>query len=208
MKEYTAADVKDFLRKICGVCHENQERFTEADSRLGDGDMGSSMDKGAAALEKFLDSEEGKTEDLTMLFLGCAADFNRAAPSTLGTLISFGLMAAGKQLGHKSTLKEDEIPVLAQLFADTIALRGKAKPGDKTILDALYPLVETLQANYEKEGLEAALAAAAKAAKAGMESTKGVKAKMGRAKWLDTRNMEYPDAGAVLCVTVAEGLVR
>ncbi len=207
MKTYTTQNVKDFLLKVCRICCENQEYFTEADSRLGDGDMGSSIAKGTTAVEMYLTQKAGDKEDLTVIFMGCGMEFNRAAPSTLGTLISFGLIAIGKKMAHKKEIEENEIAELVRTFADTIAFRGKAKQGDKTILDALYPYIETFENSLKKLDLSGALNRAAEAAREGMESTKGIKAKTGRAKWLDSRNMEYPDAGAVLCVTIAEGIL-
>lgn len=183
--------------------------MTEIDSKLGDGDMGISMSSGAEAIRKTLSSFPKQEKNLAKLFWTSAMAFNRAAPSTLGTLLSFGMMAVGKELENREYIEEVEIPALVKQFADTIAEKGKAKVGDKTILDVLYPYADTLQRVYMKtSSLNKALVAAEEAARAGMESTKGKKAKTGRASWLDTRNMEYPDAGVVLCVFAAEELCR
>lgn len=207
MINYKVKDVENLLLKICRICRENQELFTEADSRLGDGDMGITLGKGIEAVERIIHSREGKEEDLTKLFMDCAMEWNRCAPSTLGTLISFGAMAVGKELNHRSFLEEREIPGLVRLFADTIAKRGNARPGDKTILDALYPYEDAFNSCYEETGnLQEALKKAALAARQGMDKTKGMVAKTGRASWLNTRNMEFPDAGAVFMATVGEGL--
>lgn len=208
MKRYGVKDAENLLLRMCGICQENQELFTEADSRLGDGDMGITIGKGGASVERMIRSWEGEeTKDLTELFMECAMEWNRCAPSTLGTLISFGAMAVGKELNHRRLLEEEEIPALVELFADTIAKRGNAGLGDKTILDALYPYVETLKTCYEENGdLGDSLKEAARAARQGMERTKGMLAKTGRASWLNTRNMECPDAGAVLMATIGECL--
>ena len=203
MRQYWTEDLKKLFLNICRICEENQEILTELDSRLGDGDMGISMGNGARAIRKVLEEFPEQETDLTKLFLNASMAFNRAAPSTLGTLISFGMMAVGKALNHKKTVEEEEIPELVGLFADTISMRGKAGRGDKTILDALLPYAEVLKSTYEKGGgLKEAHKEASRAAEAGMESTKGIRAKTGRASWLDTRNMEYPDAGAVLCTVI------
>ena len=211
METYGIKDVENLFLSLCRICRENQESFTEADSRLGDGDMGITIGKGAAAVERILHDREIKgneTEEMSKLFMDCAMEWNRCAPSTLGTLISFGMMAVGKELNHRSHIEEDEIPGLVKLFADTIATRGSARTGDKTILDALYPYVETLRSCYEDtRDLSEALEKAAEAARQGMERTKGMIARTGRASWLNTRNMEYPDAGAVLMATVGTRLV-
>lgn len=209
MKEYGMDEIKEVFLKICRVCEEKKDSLTEIDSKLGDGDMGISMSSGAQAIRKTIQTFPEQEKNLTKLFLSSAMAFNRAAPSTLGTLLSFGMMAIGKELKNREYIEEAEIPALVRRFADTISEKGKAKVGDKTILDALYPYADALEEVYTNTAsMDKALQAAEEAARAGMESTKGKKAKTGRASWLDTRNMEYPDAGTVLCVFVAEELRR
>lgn len=81
--------------------------------------------------------------------------------------------------------------------------------GDKTILDALVPFAETLEKlSADNVSFAQAWREAAAAAEKGMEGTKGMTAKTGRAKWLDGRNKEYPDGGAVLCVKVVQRLAE
>ena len=91
--------VKKALYSICDVLQEEKEELTEIDSRLGDGDMGISMDKGAAAVREVLDAYQ--ETDISKLLSSCGAAFNRAAPSTLGTLLSFSMLAVAKETGKK-----------------------------------------------------------------------------------------------------------
>ena len=155
--------IKEVLSRICDVMIREKEALTEIDSRLGDGDMGISMEKGAVAVKRVL--ENGQENSISNLLLTAASAFNRAAPSTLGTLISFSIMSIAK------------------------VTKGRAKQGDKTILDAFIPFADTLQSVYDgKKDVQAALEAALEAAEKGMESTKGMLAKTGRASWLDGRN--------------------
>lgn len=207
MKQYTITDVKKVLLLISELFIAEKDLLTEIDSKLGDGDLGISMSRGAEAIINELKKFDQEEKDITKLFLTCAAAFNRSAPSTLGTLLSFGMMALGKAVNHGEEISEEAVVALPMILADTIAARGKAQVGDKTILDALYPYARTLSSSYQvTHSLKGSLAAAALAAEAGMESTKGIRAKTGRASWLDTRNMEYPDAGAVLCTLVSKKL--
>lgn len=198
-------EVKEVLGYICDVMIREKKALTEIDSRLGDGDMGISMEKGAMAVRQVLEMEQDN--DISRLLLATASAFNRAAPSTLGTLISFSIMAIAKEVKGCNEITEEQAIRFPVIMADTISMRGKAKQGDKTILDALIPFADTLQCVYEEnkdagEALRAALAAAEK----GMESTKGMLARTGRASWMDGRNKEYPDGGAVLCVKIAQEL--
>lgn len=206
-RTYSLEQLANLLLIVADEIVANRERLTEIDSKLGDGDMGVSMDKAAQALVKTVkESEEtlpGK------LLIQCGMAINRAAPSTLGTLLSVGFMAVGKEMGGSALIAESFVARAPMVLANAISLRGKAKEGDKTILDALYPYSRTLEDRYkETKDLAQAAAWAANAAQAGMESTKGKAAKMGRAKWLGERNMEWPDGGAWLFAAVAQRLTQ
>lgn len=204
-KEYTAQDVRNVLLTIADEMIRGKETFTEIDGKLGDGDMGQSMEKAALAIRDTVTAEADAPAGL--LLLKCGAACNRAAPSTLGTLLSVGMMALGKAIAAATALDGAFIATLPTLLADEIAARGKAHEGDKTILDALYPYARAMRAAYAQTGsLREACMSAADAAHAGMESTKGKPAKIGRAKWLAERNMDCPDGGAVLCDRVARRL--
>lgn len=205
MEEIGIASIKRAMQVVCSVMIEEKETLTEIDSKLGDGDMGLSMEKGGLAVSRLLDEET--FSGIGEMFMACASAFNRAAPSTLGTLISFGLLAAAKQTMGRKSLEAEQVIQIPHTMAEMIAQRGKASVGDKTILDALVPFADTLILSYNrsKDPL-AAMGEAALAAEKGMESTKGMAAKTGRAKWLDGRNREYPDAGAMLCVMAVRRL--
>jgi len=206
-RTYSTQDVKKVLLVIGEEIVLRKDTFTEIDGKLGDGDMGISLEKAALAVAQTVRADEASRPGA--LLKSCAQACNRAAPSTLGTLLSLGMAAIGKAAGDAETLDEAFVVRIPLLLADEIARRGRAKEGDKTILDALYPYARELQSAYEATGsLETACLKAAGAAHAGMEGTKGKPARMGRAKWLAERNMDCPDGGAVLCDLVAERLCR
>lgn len=130
--------VKKALYTICDVLQEEKEELTEIDSRLGDGDMGISMDKGAAAVREVLDAYQGT--DISKLLSSCGAAFNRAAPSTLGTLLSFSMLAVAKEAGKKPELEEADLVRFPAIIADTIAARGKRRWGIKPYWMLWFPL--------------------------------------------------------------------
>jgi dihydroxyacetone kinase-like protein len=203
---YSASDVRRLIGMVADEMISAKEELTAIDSRLGDGDLGMSMEKGALALKRAVESD---IPDAAALLATGAAAFNRAAPSTLGTLLSCGIQETARFLKGQTEASETDIVSIPRLFAETISRRGKAKEGDKTILDALLPYARALEETYKKTGdLKAALKAAAESAKAGMEHTKGMVAKAGRAKWLADRNKDCPDGGAVLCSRIADCIVR
>ena len=200
--EYTTADIKRCILMISDELTAAKEELTEIDSKLGDGDMGISMAKGGSALQAAVAQfENGRISDLLS---ECAFAFNQAAPSTLGTLLSSGLLALSRECKEKQTLTDADIVLFPRKIIEAIAKRGKAKLGDKTILDALIPYADALEETYARTcNLRSSLQKAASSAQAGMERTKGMLAHSGRAKWLGERNREYPDGGAVLCCRLA-----
>lgn len=203
---YTTNDVKNMMVFISNRVIEIKDELTDIDSKLGDGDMGMSMSKGAMAV---IDAVHTAPEDadLTKIFLLSASALNKAAPSTMGTLLSGALLAVGKSLAGKTQLEVEDIIKIPTTMADAIAARGRAKVGDKTILDAFIPYAQVLKEVYqEKNNFNTAKVLAYESAVQGMESTKGIKAKTGRASWLGERNMEYPDGGAYMLCKVTEVL--
>ncbi len=204
---YSIDSVKRFLMVVTNEMIHIKTELTEIDSKLGDGDMGISMEKGALAVRQAVNADTSC--NISSLLLQCAMAFNRAAPSTMGTLISGAIMKVGGYCENKQELSFEDATGFPQMMADAIAARGKAREGDKTILDALIPYSVALQKVFRETGdIKAALAAASESARTGMERTKGMVARSGRAKWLGGRNKEYPDGGAVLCWKIARRLAE
>lgn len=202
----TAKEVKEFLEKLAGLLHENVEELARLDGQSGDGDLGASMDSAASAMAETAQAEAGA--DLGMLLMKVAMACNKAAPSTMGTLVSSGIMAVAKAWKGKEQVGDAELAAIPRQFADAMMARGKAQVGDKTILDALVPMAEAVEAVFAENGdLAAAFAAGAEAAQKGAQATCGMLAKTGRARWIGERARENMDGGAALCALVARGIL-
>lgn len=202
--EYTINDIKSCMAKICDRVIEIRDELTDIDSRLGDGDMGISMEKAADAVRTVIDAASEDTS-LKVFFMQSASALNKAAPSTMGTLLSGALISLARSVGEKTVLSEEDLVLIPTTISQEIAYRGKAQRGDKTILDALIPYADTLREEYfVSSDLAAALKKAHSKAVEGMEGTKGIAARKGRASWLGERNMDYPDAGATMLCKVTE----
>lgn len=200
---YSIEDVKTIILRITDRIQSISEELTEIDSKLGDGDMGITMKKGAVAIRDIC--ENCTCVFIKDLFMQCAFALNKAAPSTIGTLISSSLIAAAKYCADNEKLTEEDIIEIVKIMSDTIAVRGRSKVGDKTILDAMIPYSKTLSIAWEEENnLQGAHRKALKSARIGLESTKGMVAKTGRASWLGERNIDFPDAGAVMFCKIIE----
>jgi phosphoenolpyruvate---glycerone phosphotransferase subunit DhaL len=188
----TADQVRDWIRRFTAAIAEHRVELVALDTAIGDGDHGTNMDRGMKkALEK-LDSQEGA--DIGALLKGVAmtliSSVGGAAGPLYGTLfLQMGTSAAGKE-------ELDLAGWTAALEAGIkgVQSRGKAQPGDKTMIDALLPALEALQSADGDAG--AALAKAADAAEEGMKATIPMEARKGRASYLGPRSVGHQDPGA------------
>jgi len=193
------------MREAADVMAENRQYLIELDQRNGDGDLGISMADGFAAASACV-SGSGEA-DLGKLLFEAGKAFNSAAPSSLGTIMSLFLMGMARPL---KGLQEAGAAELGDAFAAGVAKimeRANSKPGEKTVLDALDPAARAMR-EHAPAGMPAALAAAARAAAEGAESTKGMRAVHGRAAYYGDQTIGLVDAGAVAGSLLFEALRR
>lgn len=204
---YGIDSVKAIIDVLTGAIHENKDYLGELDGHSGDGDLGFSMESAFGAIKAAADAYEGT--EITQCLMKAAMDCNKAAPSTMGTLVSAGVMGIAKASKGKEALSDEDVAKLPGVIADAIMARGKAKLGDKTILDALIPMSEEVVKALEGgASLKDAYVKGAAVAREKAEATAGMQAQAGRAKWLGERAAEYPDGGAIMCAILAESLVK
>ena len=187
---------------IARTMESNKDYLIELDQQNGDGDLGISMSQGYAAISAYLSGTD--EEDIGRALLKCSSLFNEAAPSTLGTITSFGLMGMAKALKGK---REANLPEWAEALDAGLRLvmeRAKSKEGDKTILDSLVPGVTALKAAAGDK--VQALASAARAAAAGSEATRTMKSVHGRAAYYGDKSIGIIDGGSVVGRLIFESL--
>lgn len=187
------------LKAIAQIMNENRDYLVKLDQRNGDGDLGISMSNGFQAVCDY--AENNQNQPFANLVFHCASAFNEAAPSSLGTILSFVFMGMGKSL-KKATTAETEIDfaVLVQAMRAGLELmmeKAGSKPGEKTIVDSLYPAIQALEAQVE-ESPALALQAAKLASEQGMESTKDMRSVHGRAAYYGDKSIGIIDGGAVV----------
>ena len=203
----TATDLTAAVRRAARVLVDQADYFTELDRAIGDGDMGITMRKVGTALQQYANETE-PGDDLGGWLAKAGMTANRAAPSTMGTLTATALMRAGKAVKGKAELSADDVVALFHAADQGIQARGKAKPGDKTIIDALHPAAETFAASIEKgDSLATAGQMAVNAAAAGRDSVTPLRSKVGRAGWVGERTEGKVDPGCAMAVLVLEALV-
>ncbi len=194
--------LREGISAISRIMNENEGYLIELDARFGDGDLGISMKQGFKRVKEYMDKAEEK--DLGKLLRYCSTEFNEAAPSTLGTIISFGLMGMAKYLKGKEETELKETAKAMQAGLQMIMDKAKSKPGDKTILDSLYPAAEALL-KYAKEDV-IAWDKAYEAAYAGMESTKNMKGLHGRIAYYGEKTIGEVDGGATVGMLMFKAL--
>jgi len=195
------------LSRVSQALIEQKETLTSLDQAMGDGDMGITLTKIGNALLPYC--ADTAPDDLGKFLIGAGMTANRAGPSTMGTLLATALMRAGKVIKGKSELTPQD---LADMFAavDTgIQERGKAKPGDKTIVDAVHPANEAFaQAIAAGVTLAEAGAKALQAAKNGLDNVTPLRSKMGRASWVGERTKGKVDPGCAAFVVMLSAIIE
>ncbi|MCK4417765.1 MAG: dihydroxyacetone kinase subunit L [Candidatus Latescibacteria bacterium] len=200
------------LQQIAAGMKGKSDQLRILDAACGDGDLGVTITKGFAAVEEKLLELEGFSLD--EIFKTVGMTFNNAAASTFGVFFATACKSAGEVLVGKESIAVLDLCTMLQAAAQGISKRGKAKVGDKTILDALVPATEAAcQAVERGASFHEVLEQAAAAAKIGAERTKGMLPQIGRARWLGEKTKDVQDPGATFvhlflmeCLTSAESL--
>lgn len=182
---------------------ENRDYLIELDQINGDGDLGISMDDGYQAAVRFLNVSE--ENDLGKLLMACGKAFNAAAPSSLGTITTFGFMGMAKALKGKESVTFEEAARAMLAGVEHIMRKAESGVGEKTIIDSLYPGVLAL-VEYAQEPA-AAVSKAAEAAAAGSEATREMRAVHGRAVYSADRSIGTLDGGSVVGTLIFQGIV-
>ncbi len=177
---------------------EQREFLISLDGKVGDSDLGITMSKSFAAAAEAV-AAEGEAAGISKLLRTAGATMARTAPSTMGTLTATGFLRASKSVEGAESLGTGEMADFWVAFRDGISERGKARVGDKTIVDVLDPIARRLEeATAAGMALPAALAAAADAADAALEATKTLVAQHGKAAAFQEKTIGLQDAGATV----------
>ena len=202
-----ATDVTSALETACARIIELRDYLTELDAAMGDGDLGINMAKGATALQTYL-ADNAAGDDLGKYIAGIGMAFNRAAPSTMGTLLATALMRAGKEVRGLAELDPPALARMLDAAGQGMMERGKAQPGDKTILDALLPATKAFADAVDAgQPLAEAGTAMLAAARTGRDAAIPLQSKRGRAGWVGERTIGKPDPGTVLFVQMLEAVL-
>jgi dihydroxyacetone kinase-like protein len=193
-------DVKRRLLAACDAIVSNQDRLTKADQVIGDGDHGVGMARGFRAAREAIETKPAVTVGDLFKTAGMAVLMKSGGAS--GAVFGTFLTGMAKVLSNDTLTAEAYVESLRQGLA-AVQARGGAKPGGKTMLDALVPAIA---AASETDRIDVALAQAAAGALDGVEATKSFVATTGKAKALGERSLGHPDPGAISLSIVLDAL--
>jgi dihydroxyacetone kinase-like protein len=188
-------DVRAWLEAFAARVAENKEYLTQLDAAIGDADHGINIDRGMRAALLKLDgvSDDDVGALLKTVGMALVSTVGGAGGPLYGTLfLQMGIKTAGK-----SELDPEDWGEALEAAVSGVQARGKAEPGDKTMIDALVPAREAFKAALaDGASFEDALRRSAEAAEEGMRATVPLVAKKGRASYLGERSAGHQDPGA------------
>lgn len=193
-----AAAVLDALRALRTALHEAAPELGRIDAVAGDGDHGRGMSKGIDAAVRAAEEADSRKAGARSLLSAAADAWADEAGGTSGVLWGVALRALAQELGDTGRADGVRAAAGARAALDAVTSLGGAKPGDKTLVDALAPLVDTFTAEVGRGGdPRTAFAGAAVVATGAAASTAALTPRLGRARPLAERSVGTPDAGAL-----------
>ena len=189
------AAVVAWIRGFAAEIDEHRAELVRLDTAIGDGDHGTNMDRGMRKVVEKLDGTGGDDIGASLKAVGMTlvSSVGGAAGPLYGTLF----LQMGSATGGSATLDTAAFTEALESGLRGVQSRGKAEPGDKTMVDALVPAVEALH-RAQSDGVAVGEAArlAADAAEEGMKATIPMEARKGRASYLGPRSVGHQDPGA------------
>jgi dihydroxyacetone kinase-like protein len=189
------ADVAAWLEELDSVFAENREYLTRLDAAIGDADHGINMHRGFGAVTQSLRNDPPVS--IAEAFKAAAMALIRTVGGASGPLYGTFFLRAATACQGKVALEPADVVALVAAGVEGVRARGRAEPGDKTMVDALLPALQAMEgALPEARGLGHVVHAGVLAARMGMENTVAMQARKGRASYLAERSIGHQDPGA------------
>jgi len=194
------------IERVCAALEAQQEYLTGLDQAVGDGDLGITVSKIAAALLEYVHTTPA--DDLGKFLGNAGMVANRAGSSTMGTLLATALMRAGIEVKGLAELTSANLAAMFTAVDTGIQERGKANLGDKTVVDALHPaavaFVASIQAGDSPYQAGQKMVAAAEA---GRDAVTPLRSRTGRASWVGDRTIGQVDPGCAALVIILKAIL-
>lgn len=201
------ATTEHVVRTIAQTCLDNEKEFGDLDSVVGDGDFGYSLARGFEIVLSDWDSYD--RADVGTFLQRVAVAITSRIGGTSGPIWGTAFLRAGGTVKGRTEIGGDDVVAMLRAAVEGIKARGNADVGDKTLIDALVPMTDAIEASLAagKDPGDVA-AAAASAAREAADATTGMLARRGRASYSGERSIGSPDAGAVAVAVLAERIAR
>jgi dihydroxyacetone kinase-like protein len=188
-------DVVEWLQAYAGVIQENSQYLTQLESAIGDGDHGANMHRGFQAVLGKLPSVTDK--DIGTILKTVGMTLISTVGGAGGPLYGTFFIQAGTPMAGKQELSLEDWVAALDSAVQGVKSRGKAEPGDKTMVDALLPALQAAkEAAARGASMDDVLRQSAQAAEEGMKATTPLVARKGRASYLGERSAGHQDPGA------------
>ncbi len=198
--------IANLLAVMARKLRETEEELGRIDALAGDGDHGMGMTRGSAAASEAAEKAVAAGAGAASVLAVAGDAWADRAGGTSGALWGLALRTWSTALSDQAVLSPEAVLQGAQAGLDAIVRLGRAKVGDKTLVDAFAPFVATLEAQLKEDAsLTEAWNTAAHAATRAAEQTAQLTPKLGRARSHTARSLGHPDAGAIslaLCARV------
>lgn len=205
MSETALSHAELVVRVIAQTAVDNETHFCELDAVVGDGDFGYSLARGFEVVLGDWDVME--YSDVAGLLKKTAIVLTKRIGGTSGPIWGTAFLRTGGALTGNPEPNGEDVIAAMRVGIEGIMQRGNAELGDKTLLDALVPALDELEAALP-DGAAAALARAATTARESAEATKGMLAQRGRASYTGDRSRDSVDAGAIGVAVMFEAVSK
>lgn len=198
-------NIYEAIYAIAEAINENKDMLTSLDAAIGDADHGINMSRGFDAVKVKL-AQPGD-EDIPSVLKKVGMTLISTVGGASGPLYGTAFLRAASTVQGSEIITREKAMEMLSSAVQGIKDRGKAKKGDKTMLDALEPALEAISAGIrEDKCLLDCLAAACKAAEEGVIYTGTIKATKGRASYLGERSIGHQDPGATSSYIILKAL--
>ncbi len=198
--------VVDAIGRVAAALLAQQEALLRLDQAVGDGDLGITLSKVAAALQEY--TAATPVDDLGKFLANAGLVTNRVGSSSMGTLLATAMMRAGKEVRGLTELTPEHLVTMLNAADQGVMERGKASLGDKTLVDALHPAAEAFAASIQAgEPLATAGLKMLKAAEEGRDRVTPLQSRIGRASWVGERTIGQVDPGCAALVVILAAIV-
>lgn len=206
MKEITLADIETAIKSIAATAVKNEQFFCELDSYAGDADFGVSLATGFRAVEQEWTGLDRSS--IGNLLLKISMIISKNVGGCSGPIWGTGFMRAGALSKDRTSITLDDLDKMLTAAIEGIQKRGGAQLGDKTLLDALFPIRDTIREHAANPDVSAAevLQRATAVANEAIERTRDLVAKRGRQQFTGDRSKGTPDPGIVAIATMMNDL--